>query len=241
MIKKRLGVNIDHVATIRNARGEIYPNPLRAALIAQKSGADSITIHLREDRRHIRDYDLKNIKKKLKIPLNLEIAPTDEMLKIAIRNKPNFVCIVPEKRKEITTEGGLNIKKNKKLIQKMIMILKKNKIRVSLFIEPKINDIKLSQSFGANCVELHTGNFCNFLNKGKKIRKSFLELKKAANYARKIGLEVHAGHGLTYRSVIKISKIRDISEFNIGHFLISESLFIGLKNVIKNFKKVINT
>ena len=241
MIKKRLGVNIDHVATIRNARGEIYPNPLRAALVAQKSGADSITIHLREDRRHIRDYDLKNIKKKLKIPLNLEIAPTDEMLKIAIRNKPNFVCIVPEKRKEITTEGGLNIKKNKKLIQKMIMILKKNKIRVSLFIEPKINDIKLSQSFGANCVELHTGNFCNFLNRGKKIRKSFLELKKAANYARKIGLEVHAGHGLTYRSVIKISKIRDISEFNIGHFLISESLFLGLKNAIKKFKKVINT
>ena len=241
MIKKRLGVNIDHVATIRNARGEIYPNPLRAALIAQKSGADSITIHLREDRRHIRDYDLENIKKKLKIPLNLEIAPTDEMLKIAIRNKPNFVCIVPEKRKEITTEGGLNIKRNKKFIQKMIMILKKNKIRVSLFIEPKINDIKLSQSFGANCVELHTGNFCNFLNKGKKIRKSFLELKNAANYARKIGLEVEGGHGLPYRSVFKISKIRDISEFNIGHFLISESLFLGLKNAIKKFKKVINT
>ena len=241
MIKKRLGVNIDHVATIRNARGEIYPNPLRAALIAQKSGADSITIHLREDRRHIRDYDLKNIKKKLKIPLNLEIAPTDEMLKIAIRNKPNFVCIVPEKRKEITTEGGLNIKKNKKFIQKMIKELKKNKIRVSLFIEPKINDIKLSRSFGANCVELHTGNFCNFLNKGKKIRKSFLELKKAANYARKIGLEVHAGHGLTYRSVFIISKIKDITEFNIGHFLISESLFLGLKNAIKKFKKVMST
>ena len=240
MIKKRLGVNIDHVATIRNARGEIYPNPLRAALIAQKSGADSITIHLREDRRHIRDYDLKNIKKKLKIPLNLEIAPTDEMLKIAIRNKPNFVCIVPEKRKEITTEGGLNIKKNKKFIQKMIMILKKNKIRVSLFIEPKINDIKLSQFFGANCVELHTGNFCNFLNKGKKIRKSFLELKKAANYARKIGLEVHAGHGLTYKSAYQISRIKNISEFNIGHFIIAESLFLGLNNTINKFKKIIN-
>ena len=241
MIKKRLGVNIDHVATIRNARGEIYPNPLRAALIAQKSGADSITIHLREDRRHIRDYDLKNIKKKLKIPLNLEIAPTDEMLKIAISNKPNFVCIVPEKRKEITTEGGLNIKKNKKFIQKMIKELKKNKIRVSLFIEPKINDVKLSQSIGANCVELHTGNFCNLLNKGKKIRKSFLELKKAANYAKNIGLEVHAGHGLTYSSVFKISKINDITEFNIGHFLISESLFLGLKNAIKKFKKVMST
>ena len=241
MTKKRLGVNIDHVATIRNARGEIYPNPLRAALIAQKSGADSITIHLREDRRHIRDYDLKNIKKKLKIPLNLEVAPTEEMLKIAIKNKPNYVCLVPEKRKEITTEGGLNIKKNKKFIQKMIMILKKNKVRVSLFIEPKINDIKLSRLMGVNCVELHTGNFCNLLNKDKKIKKSYLKLKNAANYAKKIGLQVHAGHGLTYKSAFKISKIRNISEFNIGHFLISESLFCGLNNAIKRFKKVINT
>ena len=240
MTKKRLGVNIDHVATIRNARGEIYPNPLKAALIAQKSGADSITIHLREDRRHIRDYDLKNIKKKLKIPLNLEIAPTYEMLKIAIKNKPNYVCLVPEKRKEITTEGGLNIKKNKKFIQKMIKILKKNKVRVSLFIEPKINDIKLSRSLGANCVELHTGNFCNLFNKDKKTRKSYLKLKNAANYAKKVGLEVHAGHGLTYKSASKISKIKNISEFNIGHFLISESLFCGLNIVIKRFKKVIN-
>ena len=161
MIKKRLGVNIDHVGTIRNARGEIYPDPLRAALIAQKSGADSVTIHLREDRRHIRDRDLENIKKRLSIPLNLEMAPTKEMLKIAIKNKPNFVCIVPEKRREITTEGGLNIKKNKKFIKRAIKTLKKNKVRVSLFIEPKIEDIKLSQSVGANCVELHTGNFCN--------------------------------------------------------------------------------
>ena len=240
MTKKRLGVNIDHVATIRNARGEIYPNPLRAALIAQKSGADSITIHLREDRRHIRDYDLKNIKKKLKIPLNLEVAPTYEMLKIAIKNKPNYVCLVPEKRKEITTEGGLNIKKNKKFMQKMIMILKKNKVRVSLFIEPKINDIKLSRLMGVNCVELHTGNFCNLFNKDKKTRKSYLKLKNAANYAKKIGLEVHAGHGLTYKSASKISKIRSISEFNIGHFLISESLFCGLNDAIKRFKKVIN-
>ena len=237
----RLGVNIDHVATVRNARGESHPNPLNAAKFAKEAGADSITIHLREDRRHIRDYDLKNIKEKLKIPLNLEVAPTDEMLKIAIKNKPNYVCLVPEKREEITTEGGLNIKKNKKFIQKMIMILKKNKVRVSLFIEPKINDIKLSQLLGANCVELHTGNFCNLINKDKKIKKSYLKLKNVANYAKKIGLEVHAGHGLTYKSASKISKIRSISEFNIGHFLISESLFCGLSNAIKKFKKVINT
>ena len=241
MIKKRLGVNIDHVATIRNARGEVYPDPLRAALIAQKSGADSVTIHLREDRRHIRDHDLKSIKKKLKIPLNLEMAPTQEMLKIAIKNKPDFVCIVPEKRKEVTTEGGLNIKKNKKFIRKIITILHKKKIRVTLFIEPKIKDIKLARSLGTNCVELHTGSFCSLLNKGRKINKNLSKLKKSVNYAKKIGLEVHAGHGLTYESANRISKIKNISEFNIGHFLIAESLFLGLNNTIKKFKKVINT
>ena len=241
MIKKKLGVNIDHVATIRNVRGGIYPDPLRAALIAQKSGANSVTIHLREDRRHIRDYDLKNLKKKLKIPLNLEIAPTKEMLKIAIKNKPDFVCIVPEKRKEITTEGGLNISKNKKVLKNIIKTLRKNKIRVSLFIEPKLSDIKSSHMIGANCVELHTGNFCNLFNKGKKLNKSFQKLKNSANYAKKIGLEVHAGHGLTYKTASLISKIKAISEFNIGHFLIAESIFLGLNNTIKKFKKVINT
>ena len=164
MKKKRLGVNIDHVATIRNARGEIYPEPLRAALIAQKSGADSVTIHLREDRRHIRDSDLKSIKKKLNIPLNLEIAPTKEMIKIAIKNKPKFICIVPEKRKEITTEGGLNVKKNKKILRKIIDQLKINKIKVSLFIEPNLLDIKISKFLGANSIELHTSNFCNLVN-----------------------------------------------------------------------------
>jgi pyridoxine 5-phosphate synthase len=239
MNKKKLGVNIDHVATIRNARGEIYPDPLKAALIVQRSGADSVTIHLREDRRHIQVYDLKKIKKKIKIPINLEMAPTEEMLKIAIRNKPNYVCIVPEKRSEITTEGGLNINKNIKFIKKIIKVLKKNKIRASLFIEPKIKDIKLSQSLGANCVELHTGRFCNLFNKGKKINKSFLALKNSANYAKKIGLEVHAGHGLTYESAYKISKIKNISEFNIGHFIIAESLFLGLSNTIKKFKNLL--
>ena len=240
MIKKRLGVNIDHVATIRNARGENYPDPLRAALIAEKSGADSVTIHLREDRRHIRDYDLKNIKKKLKIPLNLEMAPTKEMLKIAIKNKPDYICIVPEKRREITTEGGLKIKKDRKFIQKIISVLRINKIRVTLFIEPKIEDIKLAQSLGANCVELHTGSFCKVLNSGGNISESFSKLKRSVNYAKKAGLDVHAGHGLTFDSAYQISKIKNISEFNIGHFLIAESLFLGLKNTIKKFKKVIN-
>ena len=242
MIKKRLGINIDHVATIRNARGESYPEPLRAAQEAEKSGANSVTIHLREDRRHIRDYDLKNIKKKLKIPLNLEIAPTNEMLNIAIKNKPNFVCIVPEKRKELTTEGGLNILKNKKILKKIVSKLKKNKIRISLFIEPLLSNVELSFMLGVDCVELHTGTFCNFFNKKhkKKTEVVYIKIKQCASYAKNLGLDVHAGHGLTYRSAYQISKIEEISEFNIGHFIVAESIFIGLKNSIKQFKKIIN-
>ncbi len=242
MIKKRLGINIDHVATIRNARGESYPEPLRAALEAEKSGANSVTIHLREDRRHIRDYDLKNIKKKLKIPLNLEIAPTNEMLNIAIKNKPNFVCIVPEKRKELTTEGGLNILKNKKILKKIVSKLKKNKIRISLFIEPLLSNVELAFMLGVDCVELHTGTFCNLFNKKhkKKTEVVYIKIKQCASYAKNLGLDVHAGHGLTYRSAYQISKIEEISEFNIGHFVVAESIFIGLKNSIKQFKKIIN-
>ena len=240
MTKTRLGVNIDHVATIRNARGEIYPDPLKAAMLAQKSGADSITIHLREDRRHIRDRDLKNIKNKIKIPLNLEMAPTKEMLRIAIRHKPSFVCIVPEDRQEITTEGGLNLKKNEKFLGKIIEKLKRNKIRVSLFIEPKISDIMLSKILGANCVELHAGKFCHLVNANKKTKSTFFNLRKLAYYAENLGLEVHAGHGLTYKSAYQIAKISNISELNIGHSIISESLFVGMKNSIKKFKKIIN-
>ena len=161
MKKTKLGVNIDHVATIRNARGEIYPDPLKAALLAQSSGADTVTIHLREDRRHIRDNDLKNIKRRLKIPLNLEIAPTMEMLKIALKYKPKYVCIVPEERTEITTESGLDLKKKNYFLQRMINKLKKSNIRVSLFINPKILDVKKAISLKADCVELHTGNYCN--------------------------------------------------------------------------------
>ena len=240
MNKTRLGVNIDHVATIRNARGENYPDPLKAALLAQKSGANSITIHLREDRRHINDQDLKNIKNNIKIPLNLEIAPTKEMLRIAIKHKPNFVCIVPEQRSEITTEGGLNIKKNFKILKKIINKLKNSKIRVTMFIEPHIHDINLSKKLGVHCVELHTGRLCNLYNKGKNIKSAFLNIKKAAYFAHFSGLEVHAGHGLTYKTAKILTKIKYISEYNIGHFIVSESIFIGIKNCIKIFKKIIN-
>ena len=194
MLKPKLGINIDHVATVRNARGEDYPSPLRAALLAQKSGADSITIHLREDRRHIKDNDLIKINKKLRIPLNLEMAPTNEMLKISLKHRPDYICIVPEKRTEITTEGGLNLKKNQKLLKKILKKFKDKKIRSSLFIEPKISDIKIAKDLNADCVEIHTGKICNLLNKNKNIKKEFIKIKTAVSYANMIGLEVHAGH-----------------------------------------------
>ena len=240
MSKIRLGVNIDHVATVRNARGENYPKPLKAALQAQKSGADSVTIHLREDRRHINDLDLKLIKTKLKIPLNLEIAATKEMLNIALKRKPPFVCIVPENRKEITTEGGLNLNFKRDYLKKIIIKLKKNQSRVSLFIEPNIIDMKKSKNLNADCVEIHTGKFCNLINKKKNYKKELERIKKAVNFGNLLGLEVHAGHGLTYKSAKILSKVKGIAEFNIGHFLIGESIFIGLDKVIKKFRKIIN-
>ena len=241
MKKIRLGVNIDHVATVRNARGEIYPSPLRAALIAQSSGADSVTIHLREDRRHINELDLKQIKSNLKIPLNLEIAATQEMLKIALISKPPFICIVPEKRKEVTTEGGLNLNYNKKLLSLIIKKLKKKKSRISLFIEPSIKDIKESKKLNADCVEIHTGKLCNLINKKKNYKNELMKIKKAVKLGNDLGLEVHAGHGLTFRSAKILSKLKGIHEFNIGHFLIGESIFVGLSNSIKLFKKILKS
>ena len=239
MRSPRLGVNIDHVATIRNARGESYPSPLRTALLAQKLGADSITIHLREDRRHIKDQDLREIKKKLKIPLNLEMAPTKEMLKISLKYKPEYVCIVPEKRREVTTEGGLNLKRNSYLIKKVIRELKKKKIRTSLFIEPDIKDIKIAKNIDADCIEIHTGKICNLHNKKKRTKNEFRKIQKSVNFANSIGLEVHAGHGITFSSAKLLSKIRGINEFNIGHFLIGESVFTGIKDCLKKFKKIL--
>ena len=239
MSKIRLGVNIDHVATVRNARGEHYPSPLRAAILAEKCGAHSVTIHLREDRRHIKDLDLREIKSKLKIPLNLEIAATNEMLKIALRHKPNFVCIVPEKRKEITTEGGLNLNYKQDFLKKIITKLKKNNSRVSLFIEPNIKDVKTSKYLDVDCLEFHTGKICNLINQNKPFKSELSKINKAVNYATELGIDVHAGHGLTYKSAKIISKIKKIKEFNIGHFLIGESIYIGLPATIKKFQKIL--
>ena len=239
MKRIRLGVNIDHVATVRNARGENYPSPLKAALLAEKNGADSVTIHLREDRRHINEHDLKKIIKKLKIPLNLEIAATKEMLKIASRSKPPFICIVPEKRKEITTEGGLNLDYNKIFLKSLINKLKKKKLRVSLFIEPSLKDMLKAKKLNVDCVEIHTGKLCNLINKGKNYRNELKKIEKAVRVGNLLGLEVHAGHGLTYASAKILSTISGITEFNIGHFLIGESIFVGISKVIKTFQKIL--
>ena len=236
---KRLGVNIDHIATLRNARGEFHPDPFFAAKYVNKQGADSITIHLREDRRHIRDLDAKKICSIKNLLVNLEISIKDEIVNNALRIKPNYICIVPENRKEITTEGGLNISKNKYKIKKIIDLFKKNNIRTSLFINPTSKDILLSKELGAECIEIHTGRFANLVKSKKKFKNELSRIKSSCKLADDIGLEVHAGHGLDYKSTEILSKINEIREFNIGHFIIGESIFYGIKNVIKKFKKII--
>jgi len=236
---KRLGVNIDHVATLRNARGEIHPSPLKAAKLAIKYGADSITLHLREDRRHIKDEDLLSIVKNKKIPINLEIAATYEMLNIALKYKPKFVCLVPEKRKEITTEGGLNLNKNRKKLIVILNKLNQNKIRTSLFINPNLKDINTSKKLGTACVELHTGRISNTIKKKRDYSSDFIKIKKCATVANNMGLEVHAGHGMDYNTAKLLSKVKEIKEFNIGHFIIGESIFSGFKHIIKKFIRII--
>ena len=236
---KRLGVNIDHIATVRNARGENHPDPYHAALQVVKMGADSVTIHLREDRRHINDLDAKKICKLKKVLVNLEISMNDKIIKNALKIKPNYICIVPENRKEVTTEGGLNLVKNKKKLSKIIERFKKAKIRTSLFINPTLKDIKLSKELNVDCVEIHTGKISNLVKLKKKFHSELDRIKKCSIFAKKLNIEVHAGHGLDYKTTKILSKVKEIEEFNIGHFIIGESIFIGLLNVIKNFKKII--
>ena len=235
--KIRLGVNIDHVATIRNARGGTHPDPVDAAILAQKSGADGITIHLREDRRHIRDEDLVRLKKEIKLPINLEMAATQEMLEIALKTKPNAVCIVPEKRQEVTTEGGLDVVKNEKILREMIKKIRAKKIRVSLFVDANEAQIRMSKKIGADIVELHTGEFCHVV--GKKREAEFQKIKKCALLCQELDLECHAGHGLNYETAKIIAKIPQIIELNIGHFIIGEAIFDGLAKVIRKMQKVI--
>ena len=236
---KRLGVNIDHIATVRNARGESHPDPYYAALQVIKMGADSVTIHLREDRRHINDLDAKKICKTKKVLVNLEISINDKIVNNALKIKPDYICLVPENRKEVTTEGGLNLVKYKKKLKNIIEKFKKNKIRTSLFINPSIRDIKLSKELNADCVEIHTGRISNLVKSNKRYNEELNRIKKCSILANKLNIEVHAGHGLDYKTTKILTKIREIEEFNIGHFIIGESIFIGLSNVIKKFKRII--
>jgi len=237
---KKLGVNIDHVATIRNARGSNHPNPLFIAKHVSKCGADSVTIHLREDRRHINDQDVLEICKDKKIITNLEISLNDEIVKIALKNKPNYICIVPEKRKEITTEGGLNLNKNRTKIKKVISLFNKANIRTSLFIDPNLKDIQSAKELNADCVEIHTGKISDLIKKNKDYKKELIKIKKCSKFGKNFDLEIHAGHGLDYKTTAILTKIKEITEFNIGHFIIGESVTHGLKKTIKSFRKIIS-
>ena len=235
----RLGVNIDHVATVRNARGSGYPDPVRAALLAVEAGADGITAHLREDRRHITDADIARLSSELTVPLNLEMAATAEMLAIAIRHRPHAVCIVPEKREERTTEGGLDAAGQFDHLAPIVAALRDNGSRVSLFIEPDARQIDAAIRLGAPVVELHTGRFAELA--GSDQADELKRLADAAALAAKNGIEAHAGHGLTFDNVVPIAAIPQLMELNIGHFLIGEALFHGLGPVVQRMRALMDS
>ena len=238
MKKMRLGINIDHVATVRNARGGNHPDPLNIAMIAEECQVDNITAHLREDRRHVNENDIKNLLSKLKIPLNFEMAATSEMVDFAIENLPFACCIVPEKRQEITTEGGLNLKSRYE-ISETILKLKDAGIFCSLFLDPDIEQINLAYEMGADAVEIHTGKYCDSKDK-KLMNKELDKIKNSAFFAQSKGLDVHAGHGLNFDNISEIAKIEVITEVNIGHFLIGEAINIGIKEAILKMRSIID-
>ncbi len=237
--KLRLGVNIDHVATIRNARGGGLPDPVRAAEFAAKAGADGITAHLREDRRHIGDDDIDRLARSIGLPLNLEMAATEEMRTIALRHKPNACCLVPEKRQEVTTEGGLDVVAGGAALRSMIDPIKQAGIRVSLFIDPDPAQIEAAQKLGVDIIELHTGTYCRAHHDGNKtmFTAELERLQKGVQQADDAGLEVHAGHGLCFETVAPIAAIAQIVELNIGHFLIGEAIFVGLELAIGDMRR----
>lgn len=239
---QRLGINIDHVATIRNARGGRHPDPLRAAHLAIEAGADGITAHLREDRRHISDTDIARLKAELTRPLNLEMAATDEMLRIALRHVPNACCLVPEKREERTTEGGLDIVGGFAALKPYVAALKDAGIRVSLFIEAAPEQIDASARIGADIVELHTGAYCEraLEDDARGVAFDLDRLAKAATQAAAAGLEVHAGHGLTYNTVAPVARMMEVVELNIGHFLIGEAIFGGLHGAVRRMRALMD-
>ncbi len=236
----RLGVNIDHVATVRNARGGAYPDPLRAARMAEEAGADGITAHLREDRRHISDSDIDGLMDILSIPLNFEMAATDEMQAIALRHKPHAVCIVPEKREERTTEGGLEVAREENRLAHFIAPLRDAGCRVSIFIAADKRQIEAAQRIGAEVIELHTGAYCDAFLEGRMDdhQRELDALREMSAYAHSLGLEVHAGHGLTYDTVSPVAAFPEVRELNIGHFLIGESIFLGLRPAIVEMRRL---
>jgi pyridoxine 5-phosphate synthase len=230
----RLGVNIDHVATVRNARGTDYPDPVAAALLAADAGADGITAHLREDRRHITDGDIARLAAELPVPLNLEMAATDEMLAIALRHRPHAACIVPEKREERTTEGGIDAAGLHNRLAPMVTELRAARVRVSLFVEPDPRQIEAALRLGAPVIELHTGRYCEL--EGAAQAAELRRLSDAAALAAKNGIEVHAGHGLTVANVAPIAAIPQVRELNIGHSLVADALFVGLAEAVRRMK-----
>ncbi|MBO6948408.1 MAG: pyridoxine 5'-phosphate synthase [Rhodospirillales bacterium] len=234
----RLGVNIDHVATIRNARGGVHPDPIHAAKLAEKAGADGITAHLREDRRHISDSDIERLMDAIVVPLNLEMAATDEMLAIALRHEPHAACIVPEKREERTTEGGLDVAGGFKTLEPVVKALKDKGIRVSLFVEPDPKQLEASAKLGADIVELHTGQYCEL--EGDERANELKRIIEAAQATDELGLECHAGHGLTFETVIPVAAIPNVMELNIGHFLIGEAIFSGLDSAIRRMRSLMD-
>jgi pyridoxine 5-phosphate synthase len=238
----RLGVNIDHVATVRNARGGAYPDPVRAARLAEAAGADGITAHLREDRRHISDADIESLMEALEGPLNFEMAATEEMQKIALRHKPHAVCIVPEKREERTTEGGLEVAREENRLAHFIAPLREAGCRVSIFIAAEQRQIEAAHRIGAQVIELHTGAYCDAHAEGRfDDRDRELEaLREMTTFAHSLGLEVHAGHGLTFDTVKPIAAFPEVKELNIGHFIIAESIFMGLDPAIREMRRLMD-
>ena len=242
MAKLRLGVNVDHVATVRNARGGTVPDPVRAALLAIEAGADGITAHLREDRRHIRDDDMQRLKASISKPLNFEMAATDQMLDIALKTRPHACCLVPEKRTERTTEGGLDVVGGHDYLKPFVSELSRAGVRVSLFIEPSFEALAAAASLKAPVVELHTGAWCDLYVNGEHARatKEFERLRLAAQRARELGIECHAGHGLDYDTARLIAAFREVVELNIGHFLVGEAIFVGLEASLRRMRQAMD-
>ncbi len=237
--KIRLGVNIDHVATVREVRKTFEPDPVHAAVIADLAGADQITLHLREDRRHIQDRDLMLIKEVIHSKINLEMAATDEMLSIALSVKPHQVTLVPEKREEVTTEGGLDVAGQKDRIKYVVEKLKKSDIEVNLFIDPDENQVKAAFEVGADAVELHTGEYAHAITREDK-ENEIERLKEAAKYGKSLGLKIYAGHGLTYKNVGLVARIEEIEELNIGHSIVANAVLKGLTDAVREMKELIN-